>query len=39
MSSPSSPSSCKFSSSSTQSLVGKLNKEKINSCVLAMSKI
>ena len=32
-------SSCKFASSSTQSLVEKLNKTKIASCVLAMSKI
>jgi len=39
MSSPSSPSSCNFASSSTQSLVEKLNKTRIISCILAMSKI
>ena len=39
MSSQSAPSSCEFASVSTQSLVEKLNKIKIISCVLAMSKI
>ena len=39
MSFRSAPSSCDFSSSSTQYLVEKLNKTKIISCVLAMSKI
>ena len=34
-----SPSSSSFSSSTTTSLIDKLNKTKIASCVLAMSKI